>query len=307
MKQFNIQQAWLVLAVLSFLPRTALAQDQVSTEAPVEEPVVSTSVDSPVAEEANESAWTYPKSYSVRPLTMQKGMIRANGIFTVWDDGVDPVFGMTLGASIAVLDDLELGINNYRTGSSLQQRYEGLIPVIFSPSAGFGNMPLYGRYRFVHHEKLDFAGDLIFVLPTDTPFALELALPFRVKPNDRLSVDAGIEVRGTFGSAKRADIRIPAIVNYDFSDRAFIAGETGVQFVNLGKGFNIAPADTQGVAIPIGFRAGGTWKKVDKHLIDLFAGFSFPQLFEIGTSRSTVDFGIWDLFVGVTFYTRPLF
>jgi len=238
---------------------------------------------------------------------MQKGMIRANGIFTVWDDGVDTVFGMTLGASIAVLDDLELGINNYRTGSSLQQRYEGLIPVIFSPSAGFGNMPLYGRYRFVHREKLDFAGDRIFVLPTDTPFAFEVALPFRIKPNDRLSVDTGIEVRGTFGSGKRADIRILAIVNYNFSDRAFIAGETGVQLVNLGKGFNTAPADLQGVAIPIGFRAGGTWKKVDKHLIDLFAGFAFPQLFEIGTSRSTVDFGIWDLFVGVAFCTRPLF
>jgi len=180
MKQLNIQRAWLVLAVLSFVPRTVLAQDQLSTEAPVEEPVASTPVDSPVAEETNESEWTYPKSYSVRPLTMQKGMIRANGILTVWDDGVDTVFGMTLGASIAVLDDLELGINNYRTGSSLQQRYEGLIPVIFSPSAGFGNMPLYGRYRFVHREKLDFAGDLIFVLPTDTPFALEVALPFRI-------------------------------------------------------------------------------------------------------------------------------
>jgi len=168
-------------------------------------------------------------------------------------------------------------------------------------------MPLYGRYRFVKREKLDFAGDLIFVLPTDTAFALEVALPFRIKPNDRLSVDTGLEVRGTFGSAKRADIRIPAIVNYNFSDHAFIAGETGVQFVNLGKGFNTAPADTQGVAIPIGFRAGGTWKKADKHLIDLFAGFAFPELFEFGTSRSTVDFGIWDIFVGVAFYTRPLF
>ena len=80
-----------------------------------------------------------------------------------------------------------------------------------------------------------------------------------------------------------------------------------MQFVNLGKGFDTAPADIRGVAIPIGFRAGGTWKKVDKHLIDLFAGFAFPQLFEVGTSRSTVDFGIWDLFVGVAFYTRPLF
>ena len=307
MKQFNIQHAWLVLGALSFLPRTVVAQDEVKAESPLEGDVVSNSVDSLVTEEANESEWTYPKSYSVRPLTMQKGMVRANGIFTVWDDGVDTVFGMTLGGSIGVLDDLELGINNYRIGSSVQQRYEALIPVIFAPSAGFGNMPLYGRYRFVHREKLDFAGDLIFVLPVDTAFALEVALPFRITPNDRLSVDTGLEVRGTFGSAKRADIRIPAIVNYNFSDRAFIAGETGAQFVNLGKGFNTAPDDIQGVAIPIGFRAGGTWKKVDKHLIDLFAGFAFPQLFEVGTSRSTVDFGIWDIFVGVAFYTRPLF
>ncbi|MGB5372450.1 MAG: hypothetical protein WBM75_14855 [Polyangiales bacterium] len=307
MKQFNIEYAWLLLGLLTILPRTVVAQEEVSAEAPLEGDAVSTPVDSPVVEEADESEWTYPKSYSVRPLTMEQGMVRANGIFTVWDDGVDTVFGMTLGGSIGVLDDLELGINNYRIGSSLQQRYEGLIPVIFSPSAGFGNMPLYGRYRFVHREKLDFAGDLIFVLPVDTAFALEVALPFRIKPNDRLSVDTGLEVRGTFGSDKRADIRIPAIVNYNFSDRAFISGETGVQFVNLGKGFNTATADVQGVAIPIGFRAGGTWKKVDKHLIDLFAGFAFPQLFEVGTSRSTIDFGIWDIFVGVAFYTRPLF
>lgn len=307
MKQFNIQVAWLLPGVLALLPRIVVAQDDVSAETPSPGDAVSTPVDPPAADAANESAWTYPKSYSVRPLTMQKGMIRANGIFTVWDDGVELIYGMTLGASIGVTDDLELGINNYRIGSSLQQRYEGLIPVIFAPSAGFGNMPLYGRYRFVKREKLDFAGDLIFVLPVDTAFALEVALPFRIKPNDRLSVDTGVEVRGTFGSAKRADIRIPAIVNYNFSGRAFIAGETGVQFVNLGKGFNTAPADSQGVVIPIGFRAGGTWKKEDKHLIDLFAGFAFPTLIEAGTSRKTIDFGIWDIFVGVAFYTRPLF
>lgn len=125
---------------------------------------------------------------------------------------------------------------------------------------------LYGRYLIVQREKLDFAGDLIFILPVDTAFALEVALPFRIRPNNRLSVDTGLEVRGTFGAAKRADIRIPAIVNYNFSARAFIRGETGVQFVNLGKGFNTPPADTQGVAIPIAFRAGGTWKKEDKFL-----------------------------------------
>lgn len=307
MTQFHIRYAWLLTGILALLPRTVVAQDDVSAESPPEDDAVSAPVDSSIADEADENAWTYPKSYSVRPLTMQQGMVRANGIFTVWDDGVDTVFGMTLGGSIGVLDDLELGINNYRIGSSLQQRYEGLIPVIFAPSAGFGNMPLYGRYRFVHREKLDFAGDLIFVLPVDTAFALEVALPFRITPNDRLSVDTGLEVRGTFGSAKRADIRIPAIVNYNFSGRAFISGETGVQFLNLGKGFNTAPADVQGVAIPVGFRAGGTWKKENKHLIDLFAGFAFPELIEAGTSRATFDGGTWDIFVGVAFYTRPLF
>jgi hypothetical protein len=307
MRHSTSQYAWPFVAILALLPRTVVAQDDVSSDAPAEGDAVSTPVDSPVADQADENAWTYPKSYSVRPLTMQKGMVRANGIFTVWDDGVEIVYGMTLGGSIGVLDDLELGINNYRIGSSLQQRYEGLIPVIFAPSAGFGNMPLYGRYRFVHREKLDFAGDLIFILPVDTAFALEVALPFRITPNDRLSVDTGLEVRGTFGSAKRADIRIPAIVNYNFSGRAFIAVETGVWFVNLGKDFDTATNDSKGVDIPLGFRAGGTWKKPDKLLIDLFAGFAFPALIEAGTSRSTIDFGIWDIFVGVAFYTRPLF
>jgi hypothetical protein len=307
MEQFHIKHAWLLTGVLFLLAPAAAAQDDARSEAPAQSDSASTPAGAPVAEEAHPNEWTYPKSYSVRPLTMEQGMVRANAIFTVWDDGVDTVFGMTIGGSIGVLDDLELGINNYRIGSSLQQRYEGLIPVIFAPSAGFGNMPLYGRYTIVQQGKVDFASDLIFILPVDTAFALEAALPLRIKPNDRLSVDTGLEVRGTFGSAKRADIRVPAIVNYNFSGRAFISGETGVQFVNLGKGFNTSPADVQGVAIPISFRAGGTWRKEGKFLADLFAGFAFPRLIEAGTSRKTVDFGIWDLFVGVAFYTRPLF
>jgi hypothetical protein len=293
----KIGHLWPLLGFVLLLSRTVAAQDDLATDATPD----------PVAEDAIESGWTYPQSYSIRPLTMQKGMVRANGIFTVWDDGVDTNIGITLGGSISVTDDIELGLNNYRIGSSLQKNYEGLVPVVFYPSAGYGNIPIYGRYRFLHLDKLDFAGDLILVMPIDTPFALEVALPFRIKPNDRLSVDTGLEVRGTFGSAKYADIRIPAIVNYNFSDHAFIAGETGVQFINLGSSYGTAPNDTKGVAIPVGFRAGGTWKKPDKHMIDLFAGFSFPTLFEIGTSRSTVDAGIWDIFVGVAFYTRPLF
>jgi hypothetical protein len=307
MKLRYLHRTWLTLGIVSLLPRVVIAQDDVTRESVVEAESASAVEDAPIAYEGDVSEWTYPKSYSVRPLTMQKGMIRANGFLTAWDDGVDTNVGMTLGASISVTDDLELGINNYRIGSSLQDNYEGLIPVVFAPSAGFGNMPVYGRYRFANREKLNVAGDLIFILPTDTAFALQGAFPLRVKPNDRISVDTGVEVRGTFGSNKRADIRIPAIVNYNFSSRAFISGETGVQVLNLGKGFNTAPDDTQGVAIPIGFRAGGTWQKKDKHLIDLFAGFQFPTLFEAATSRKTVDFGIWDLFVGVAFYTRPLF
>jgi hypothetical protein len=305
--QLDLKHAWLLSGILALLPGTVLAQDDVSSTSPPEGDSAAIPGDSSTADEVTESAWTYPKSYSPRPLTLQKGMIRANGIFTIWDDGVDIVYGMTLGGSLGVTDDLELGINNYRVGSSLQQKYEGLVAVVFAPDAGFGDIPVYGRYRFVHREKLDFAGDLIFVLPSNTAFALEGAFPLRVKPNDRLSIDTGTEVRGTFGSSKRADIRIPAIVNYNFSDRAFISGETGVWLVNLGKGFDTATADSEGVDIPIGFRAGGTWKKENKYLIDLFAGFAFPALIEAGTSRKTVDFGIWDIFVGVAYHPRPLF
>jgi len=307
MKQFKTPYAWLWLGALAFLPRTVIAQDEVRSESVPESDTASTPVDSPVVEAADDSAWTYPKTYSVRPLTLQKGMIRANAIVTDWDDGVDNIIGITLGASIGVTDDLELGINNYRVGSSLQQNYEGLVAVTFAPSAGYGDIPVYGRYRFLHREKLDFAGDVIFIIPVNSTFAFQGGLPLRIRPNDRLSVDTGMEVRGTFGDAKYADIRIPGIVNYNFSDRAFIAAETGVWFVNLGKSYGTAGADTKGIAIPVGFRAGGTWKKSDKQIVDLFAGFAFPELIEAGTSRKTIDFGVWDIFVGVAFNTRPLF
>jgi hypothetical protein len=307
MKLCHMHGVWLTLGAVALLPCAAVAQEGANPESAAEGEIVAVPGDASIADQGDGGEWTYPKSYSPRPLTLQKGMIRANGIFTVWDDGVDTIFGMTLGGAIGVTDDLELGINNYRVGSSLQQRYEGLVAVVFAPNAGFGDIPVYGRYRFVDRDKLDVAGDLIFVIPSNTSFALEGAVPLRVKPNDRLSIDTGVEVRGTFGSSKRADVRIPAIVNYNFSDRAFISGETGVWFVNLGKNFDTATADGEGIDIPVGFRAGGTWKKEDKHLIDLFAGFAFPALIEAGTSRKTVEFGIWDIFVGVAFHTRPLF
>ncbi len=171
----NIRGVWPLVGFVLLFARTVAAQEDVASDA---------SPDA-VAEGGNESTWTYPKSYSIRPLTMQRGMVRANGIFTFWDDGVDLISGITLGGSISVTDDIELGLNNYRIGSSLQQNYEGLVAVVFSPSAGYGDIPIYGRYRFLHLDKLDFAGDIILVMPIDTPFALEVALPFRVIPNDQ--------------------------------------------------------------------------------------------------------------------------
>jgi hypothetical protein len=307
MKYSTVQYAGLFVAFVALLPRTVAAQDDVSSDSAPESNAVSTPADSQIVDAANDNTWTYPKTYSVRPLTLQKGMIRANAIVTDWDDGVDNNIGITLGGTIGVTDDLELGINNYRVGSSLQDNYEGLVALTFAPSVGYGDIPVYGRYRFLHREKLDVAGDVIFVIPVDSTFAFQGDVPLRIKPNDRLSVDTGVEVRGTFGSAKRADIRIPAIVNYNFSDRAFIAGETGLWFVNMGKSYNTPPNDSQGMDIPVGFRAGGTWKKSDKQIVDLFAGFAFPALIETGTSRSTFDGGIWDIYVGVAFNTRPLF
>lgn len=307
LSRFDLGYALLLIGLLALLPHTVVAQDDMRSESPPEGESAVVPADSQGSDTPNESAWTYPKSYSVRPLTTQKGMVRANGIFTVWDDGVDLIYGMTLGGSVGVTDDLELGVNNYRIGSSLQDNYEGLVAVVFAPDAGYGDIPVYGRYRFLSRDKLNVAADLIFVIPTNSAFALQTGVPLRIRPNDRLSVDTGIEVRGTFGSAKRADIRIPAIVNYNFSERAFIAAETGVWFVNLGKDFDTATIDSKGIDIPLGFRAGGTWKNPDKLLIDLFAGFAFPALIEAGTSRKTVEFGIWDIFVGVAFYTRPLF
>ena len=68
--------AWLLTGVLALLPRTAVAQDDVSSESRPEGESAVVPADSQGVDAAKESAWTYPKSYSVRPLTLQRGMIR---------------------------------------------------------------------------------------------------------------------------------------------------------------------------------------------------------------------------------------
>ena len=153
------------LAALAFsgLSRPVAAEEEASSE---------TSFDTSTAPSASSRVWTYSVRYTDRPLTMQKHMVRATGTIIVADFFLPgtAISGLSLGGAFAVLEDLEVGISSYNTGSSWTMssdgffKVEGALPIIFSPSGDFGDIPLYARYRFWENENFSAAANLTEVL-----------------------------------------------------------------------------------------------------------------------------------------------
>ena len=122
-------------------------EDAVTKEALVEE----TSVGEAIAETAH-PGWTYPKGYAQRPLVMNKHMLR--GTFSIdvkrlsfpsGSGARQTLVALDFGAAFSPLNNLEVGISNYRLGSTPPKAGQGLFPIIVSPSADFGDIPIYAR------------------------------------------------------------------------------------------------------------------------------------------------------------------
>ncbi|MEM7433838.1 MAG: hypothetical protein AAF436_01710 [Myxococcota bacterium] len=254
----------------------------------------------------------YPTRFARRPLVLHKGMTRADARLTIGGTfGSGTLSALDLGGAVSPIEGLEVGLSTELTGAVPAPGGIGLISVLFSPDAAYGDIPIYGRYQFYEGDKGFLAGvDLVLVLPSRTDFTLTAGIPMRVielfglftiDMNLNLIYRAGNKFDGpsdntidfTFGGASAINITDHGYVE--------IGGGVGVVNINGGAGFDNV------VELP--FFLGGGYTIQRKVLVDVFTQFGWMPLMTANAppGRDTFNIGeTWFLTLGATIHTRPL-
>lgn len=287
---------------------TGGALDAASSEAPTEESAADAS--------QSDDALAYPVRFARRPLVVHEGMVRGDARLTVGGVvGSGTFSSLDLGGAVSPVENLEIGASARRTGAIPAPGGNGLISVIFSPDASYGDIPVYGRYQF-HRGDVFLAGvDLVLVLPTNTDFTLTAGLPMRVlEIFGLITADFNIDVRYRAGDKFVAAGGSNATFDFTFSgasavsitDQGFIEIGGGVGVVNV----NGASGSDNVVELPFFLGGGYTYEGKNHLLVDLFVQFGWQPLMTVNgpPGRSTFNVGDdWFTVVGATIYTKPLF
>ena len=285
----------------------------------VEADAIAESDEPPVAEDEVKVATfhEYPTRFARRPLVLDKGMVRADSRLTVGGvSGPGTFSSLDLGGAISPVENLELGLSTELTGAVPAPGGIGLISIIFSPKASYGDIPVYARYQFHEGERAFLAAvDLVLVLPSNTDFTLTAGLPMRILELFGLfTVDMNVNFRYRNGDKYAALVPNPSKNTMDFEfGGAAIINLTDYGFLEIGGGLtvaNIGGAPDAKSVIEIPFFLGGGYTLQRKDLIDIFAQFGWMPLMtgNAPPGRDTFNVGDdWFVTIGATVHTKPLF
>jgi len=317
-----------IVLVLGLIGTSASAEDKpveetetVEREAIIEE----TSVGEAIAETAA-PGWTYPKAYASRPLTMNKFMIRATFSVDTKRAIIDretgaqesrPLVSIDLGAAFSIFDNLEVGISNYRLGSTPANAAQGMFPIVVSPIGSFGDMPLYVRYSFLRKAYVEMAADFVLLVPSWTNLSATFGLPIRIRARRPLTVDTGTELV-ILSNGAGLNVELPVKATFNITPAGFIFGDSGFSFQNLarnltgGSYFDTSlafPVARNQVFVPLG--VGGGYTHVVKNLvmIDVFARFGWNPFVYLNSPSGVNTLPAtdsWVLSVGAIIHTSPI-
>lgn len=190
----------------------------------------------------------YPLKFAARPLTLSKMTLRAEADFLF------PKFGdfgvaLAVGAAFGITDDLEVGAT--------------LIPLTLSPSAGFGDIPLYGRFRFLKG-NFELGAQLGINIPTSTDFGLTPGLVGVYHANN-FRLDVGLLFPLRFSDPLGKALNVPITASLNFNDNLWAQVRTGINLPNL-----------DALVIPLGVGVFYAIGKGDVPMLDVGATFDFP-------------------------------
>ncbi|MFW2389508.1 MAG: hypothetical protein ACN4G0_14300 [Polyangiales bacterium] len=270
--------------------------------------------------------WHYPKAYAARPLTMNKFMIRGTMMVDVkraipnntsGRASGAPLVSIDFGAAFSIFDNLEVGVSNYRLGSTTPITGQGIFPIVVAPRGSFGDMPLYVRYSFLKKDYFEMAADFVLTIPSWTNLAVTLGMPTRIRIRDAFTVDTGVELV-ILSNGAGLNVEVPLKATYNITPAGFIFGESGFSFQNLARNLtggsyrdsNLAfPVDRNQVFVPLGIGGGYTHVVKEMVMIDVFARFGWNPFVYINPPSGTNTIPAadsWVLSVGVILHTSPI-
>jgi hypothetical protein len=306
----------------------AQADQDSEAEPEIREAIIEETSRGEAVSETAAPGWPYPKAIASRPLTMNKYMIR--GTFSVdvkrafVQEGANvlssrPLVAIDIGGAFSPLENLEVGITNYRLGSSGPVAGQAMFPIVVSPIGAFGDMPIYVRYSFLRKDYVEMAADFVLHIPTWTNLAATFGVPVRIRVRDTITIDTGTELT-VLANGAGLNVELPMKFTYNPSPAGFIFADSGFSFQNLARNVlnnsfydsNLAfPAARNQVFIPLAVGGGYTHVVKDIVMIDVFARFGWnPFVYINPPSGSTISAvparESWLLSVGVLIHTSPI-
>jgi len=242
-------------------------------------------------EEARAPAERMAQAYARRPITMPARTLRLSAFVSgnrrELGVGEDFVFALQIGGGYGITDDLEIGIGTEKIGPSAigagraatsgwRPTGEGLLSfVVADGDLDFGDIPIYGRYRFLSTDVVEIGAELAFLIPTRTDFALRFGAPVRIHVGEAFAIDTGVYASMVFGEdpASGPDddfwggLWIPLRGVASLADWISLALTTGL---------HAGPFDDQFFAIPFGLEVVTSFPLGTASVLDLVAGFEWP-------------------------------
>jgi len=270
--------------------------------------------------------WHYPKAYAARPLTMNKFMIRGTMLVDVkravpnntsGKASGAPLVSIDFGAAFSIFDNLEVGVSNYRLGSTAPITGQGIFPIVVAPRGSFGDMPLYVRYSFLKKDYFEMAADFVLTIPSWTNLAATFGVPTRIRIRDVFTVDTGVELV-ILSNGAGMNVEVPLKATYNITPAGFIFGESGFSFQNLARNVtggsyrdsNLAfPVDRNQVFVPLAIGGGYTHVVKEMVMIDVFARFGWNPFVYVNPPSGTNTVPAadsWVLSVGAIIHTSPI-
>lgn len=190
------------------------------------------------------------------------------------------ILQLTVGAAYGIMENLEVGTV--------------LLPIQFAPNGDFGDIEVYGRYRFLSQDNVQIGAQLTAAIPTNTRFTTGLGVPVQLR-FDRVRIDTGAELEILFGDGNDGDgvdvdLDLPVAVSVDIIDGFF----GGVR-----SGF-FSP-DFDELAVPLMGHVGYTLMSGKTPFVDLVASFGWPRLVWTGFGDN-LDLDTFDVILGARIY-----
>ncbi len=173
--------------------------------------------------------------------------LRILSVDTPADDDVFVTLG--IGAAFSFVDDFELGWF--------------FLPVQLAPDGDYGDMEVWGRYRFFSSRIADIGVQFALQFPTQTEFGFGIGVPIRLRLGSFARIDLGGEFEAVFFDDTQTNLDLPVAVAFNVTRNVFLGFKTGLVLL-----------DFDDVEAPIGGFLGYTIAK-RRALVDITAGFNF--------------------------------